>query len=794
MVNGGLVRMSSCARRTRQTVIWVAAAMAVLSVLLWRALIRRLPLAAVASAWRVLCISGRALAETFVCGCGIDGAALAADSPRWKHCVDGTSSVVLCVYLCWVDSFESGIRMDVPASQLPTAMAWLPRLSIQAAALPLDGGDSVTPRGPSPPPDPKIGSPAAPLIPQLVNAGLAAGDRPRLALPSVVSPGPAESALAKGPLLLTSPRPELRNAADANTIRGSPDGTDASGVLLDTSLDGGSGTLPIRGSPNDADASGVLLDSSLGEGSDREEAPAAGGGARTRIGAEKAPTVAAGAGGDESDGIGPDEMILIAAQFARNANSYDKYLSVTGVAPKPIIGTSAELWELCQKTFPRIFAVHDKIQHKGPDFESIFALSTRKNKRGNRFIPFAPSKGRPIRELGIYFPSSKLRPNVLDALKIDIKIFETVMQMLAFRNLTQEEAKQIAPRFDERAGVAMWMLRFETIATDPEEIASADLLKFVMQFLKYVPSGLISRHPQKREFKAAFLEYAHLFEFRSKQGNPLFGPEDIGASTLAHMGILGTLPAKGIQNERILLQFCVNDNKRFVNWATERNQKPRKKKAVKYDARKILDYTDEEVKSFLNAKEISDGQRLKLFNAKIDQQIYALEESIWDAIVRSNGTLPNGRWFVNAFERKGDRTGDGNVRPVLRAISSKATEWDESQNFVLEVLPDGEEKRVMALSFFPRIQRWAVATTFELDPRGLGLLEPENPLPNVSESSPAAANDVRATARTSPGGTLVYNPGDGNLIARLNFSAFGPPGGKPTTGLVRYAEETDGVV
>lgn len=93
MVNGGSVGMSICSRRTRQTVIWVAAAMAVLSVLLWRALIRRLPLAAVASAWRDLCISGRTLAETFVGGCGIGGAALAAASPRWKHCVHGTSSV-----------------------------------------------------------------------------------------------------------------------------------------------------------------------------------------------------------------------------------------------------------------------------------------------------------------------------------------------------------------------------------------------------------------------------------------------------------------------------------------------------------------------------------------------------------------------------------------------------------------------------------------------------------------------------------------------------------------------------
>ena len=40
MVNGGYVGMSFCSRRTRQTVIWVAAAMAVLSVLLWCALIR----------------------------------------------------------------------------------------------------------------------------------------------------------------------------------------------------------------------------------------------------------------------------------------------------------------------------------------------------------------------------------------------------------------------------------------------------------------------------------------------------------------------------------------------------------------------------------------------------------------------------------------------------------------------------------------------------------------------------------------------------------------------------------
>lgn len=683
--------------------------------------------------------------------------------------------------------------MDVPASQLPTAMAWLPHLSIQAAALPLDGGDSVTPGGPSPPPDPKIGSPAALLIPQLVNAERATGDRPRLAL-SPVAPGPAEIALAKGPLLLTSTPPKLRNAAGANTIRGSPDGTDASAVLLDSSLGEGSGTLPILGSPDGADASGVLSDLPLDEPVGREEAPAAGAGTRPRTAAEKAPAVAARAGGDESGGIGPEERIMIANQFARNANSYDKYLSVTEVAPKPIIGTSADLWGLCQKTFPRIFSFHDKIHHKGPVFESIFALSTRKNKRGDRFSTFAPSRGQPSSELRIYFPYSELRPNVLDALKIEIKIFKTVMQMLAFRNLTQEEAKQIAPKFDERAEVAMWMLRFETIATDPEEIASADLLKFVMQFLKYVPSGLISRPPHNREFKAAFLEYAHLFEFWNERGHPLFRPEDIVASTLAHMGILGILPPEGIQNEQILLQFCVNDNKRFVKWATERNEKPRPKKAVKYDAGKILDYTDDEVKSFLNAKEISDGQRLKLFNAKMGQPMYALEESIWDAIVRNNRT-PDGQWFVNAFKSNGEGTGNGDVGPVLNAISLNPTQLGLSRDFVLEVHPDNVEKQVMALSFFPRTQRWGAADEYQLDPSDLRLLEPEETLPNEPESSPAgAANHGKATATTSPGGTLVFDPGDGSLSARLNFSAFGRPGGNPTTGLVRYAEETDGVV
>ena len=436
-----------------------------------------------------------------------------------------------------------------------------------------------------------------------------------------------------------------------------------------------------------------------------------------------------------------DLMKSIEDAFISNLNWYKKRTSIRSTSVNSIIATSIELLKECKKSFgspeaasadgargadraasePKYFQDFQGAT-SGSKYASISQLSLKRPwKRTAALLPkqdrreFVEWKKTGVKEA--YF--SRRQTDFKRVVDAALHTLKWTLQLLAFRNLDKEGISLLPTQKATRTFVAMWMLRFETLAIRPKSVSSKDLFRFVMKYLKLERRDTI-KEPEGRFFRAAFLEYTHLVSFWESNGSQLFTEDSLVQATESLSSKLGVLDEGSREDVKFLLQFCINSKQQFNDWL----EKSYVKKLSSYSANKILEYSAKEISEFLSTQEpVPSNPRLALFNSKMKREGYQLEEKIWDQIVESN-ERDHGKWFVGAITSTEEN--DGKVGTALAVISGQnESKIADAQTSVLQVPPWSEEKRVMALAFFPKIQRWGFATNpFELDPRVLGLSDP----------------------------------------------------------------------